>query len=658
MGLSLKNRLTVVSTLLMVLAIGFAGIHMYRLHQRWMDGSSKMARAYNSMSAGIQARISLAEIGRQTHLGTDYPLTEIDHFHSLMKTMEPMSYSFEYKNLLDSVAKRFAIYENLLKLHSKVGSRPSDLNTVESRYEEVSAALSSFIEMNDRYVHSLAASFRTNQASAFKLAWALLFCFIAMVVLLSFRVISAITRPAWILERLRGYRNLNVKRLLIEKRRAEIIAASISDGIFLLRGDEVIYLNPTAEKILGIEPDASTIYNDLDSDIRGDGHASAHDGSVNDVYANDVYNDKKIFNLKNMPPHLNREGGLCVMKAVSQSLPVEYALTLKEGKFHYLISSFPISYEQVEQMEYPAGKMAEQKLDKFRADILVLAQNVTVVKESQEAKSHFLGTLSHEIKTPVTSLTMGIRLLRKMIDQIPNPTHRTLIETCSENVDRLRILLEDLMSVSKFDTLAQGLKIQKVDLGKLLRHSVQSFQTESTERGIELVQKVLNHGRAFVIPIDATKITWALSNLIINALRHTPRGGRVEVRLEVIEDQAQVCVIDSGPGIERSRQMKIFDKFNPYYDLRVARSGTVGAGLAIAREIVTAHGGRIWVESEPGNGARFCFTLPLSRLMVKPGVSGTGIPGPGIPGIEEKGANRSVSNFMGGQINDKSQGIF
>jgi signal transduction histidine kinase len=252
---------------------------------------------------------------------------------------------------------------------------------------------------------------------------------------------------------------------------------------------------------------------------------------------------------------------------------------------------------------------------------------VTLVKESQEAKSHFLGTLSHEIKTPITSLTMATRLLRKSSSQFANPSLRHLIELCVDDVDRLRSLLDDLLNVSRFDILTQELDLKEVDIAKLILHSVRSFQLQAGMKGVEINYQNQKPGTPIILGVDATKIAWAFSNLLTNALRHTPRGGKVSISLAVTAENVEVRVQDTGPGIERSRQTRIFDKFRPYYDLRIARSGSVGAGLAIAKELVVAHGGRIWVSSELGHGAEFGFTLPLrgrprQAISSEPGLKG------------------------------------
>jgi signal transduction histidine kinase len=116
-----------------------------------------------------------------------------------------------------------------------------------------------------------------------------------------------------------------------------------------------------------------------------------------------------------------------------------------------------------------------------------------------------------------------------------------------------------------------------------------------------------------VIPIDPSKLVWALKHLLTNAIRHTPRSGKVWTELTLSDDSLMLRIRDTGPGIDAQRQSRIFEKFSPNYDIRIARSGGAGVGLSIAREIIMAHGGRIWVESEVGSGAEFSFTLPLHQ---------------------------------------------
>jgi signal transduction histidine kinase len=380
--------------------------------------------------------------------------------------------------------------------------------------------------------------------------------------------------------RINGHRSSHLKRLLVEKRRADLIAAAISDGVFLLRGDEVLYANPVGQRILmgTLGPSGESLFRaglKLRDHQPGNGAAQA------------------------------------ILDAVAKTMPIEFKVESEDRRFFYLFQAYPITSDVAEQVT-PSP-------DRFESNMLVVAQDVTLVREGQDAKSHFLATLSHEVKTPVTSLTMAIRLLARGIEQMPNETHRSLITTCVSDIDRLRGLIEDLLTVSRFDTLTQKLVVKHVDFVKLVRHAVQSFKAQAAERGVELNAVQNEKLKAMAVPMDPSKITWALSNLLENAIRHTPKQGKVDVSVELVGDVVQVSVRDTGPGIDRKRQSTIFDKFSGRYELRVARTGGAGLGLAIAREIIVAHGGRIWVDSQAGQGSQFCFSLPIERA--QPGLT-------------------------------------
>lgn len=605
-GFSLRSRFGMMLIALVFLVMWFGVILMFRQHQLAVQSTTIALRAQEMITLLFESQATLAEIEREAYSGEDSRVS-ISRFEGLVELLSHKITNAQSEAILEQINREF---------HSYVQDsfRRQD-------YEKVLRLLRSLIDQNEKFVYLLAENLKNQQDSSLRIAFVLMLAFMLLALSVSFRLISFITSPISrlaefldeldiksdlpdsipkfkgefpevalvaksferLLHRLHGYRALNVKRLLIEKRRADVIAASISDGIFLLRDSEILYMNPVAERILGV-----------DSRPGNQGLQLKQDARIQ-----------------------NADAMSAVMKAVSQTLPVEYVLDADGRKFCYLIRSIPLADDLVEEVEKSVHAPIEQvneQLERFQANILILAQDVTIVRESQEAKGHFLATLSHEIKTPITSLTMATRYLKKFSDEVPNPVHKNLIMTCAEDVDRLRTLLDELLSVTRFDILTQRLEIQKVDLGKLIRHSAKSFQFQASERGIDLKYEMIHKDNSHVIvEMDAMKVTWALSNLVINALRHTPKGGKVLICAMDHQEWVEIKVSDSGPGIDHYRQERIFDKYNPYYNLRVARSGSMGAGLAIAKEIVAAHGGRIWVNSEPGQGAEFCFTLPVKQ---------------------------------------------
>ena len=611
--LSLKGRLALAFSGLILIVTMFSGVLLFQQHRIAVRGAALAVHENEELRRVIHLRELLVSIRRTAQAGS-MPRLEIFEFRQILNELGAGLDNLGSNEIFQNLNQRFNSYVEALDNTSHV----FNIQEIANRYEDTAAFLQNFIQFNQDSLYQLTASLRKEQEHATVVAVTFLMIFLCILLVISMKIITIVTEPfsqlakfldevnieddipfefprfqpealevslvarsfERLLQRLHGYRALNVRRLLVEKRRADIIAASIADGIFLLRGNELLYMNPIAERILGLKPGIS-------------------------------WKGQSILTLAEEKFKDGSTGAQAVSQAMNRTMPIEFVFEAENRKSYYLMQAQPISEELIERVQHSVTSSAEQVLDRWQANILILAQDVTVVKESQEAKSHFVATLSHEVKTPVTSLTMATRLLRKAIDQIPNPTYRALVETCASDVDRLRGLLDDLLSVSRFDTLTQRLELKEVDMSRLLRQSVQGFQVQAYERGVEMVVHLPAPGTATVANMDATKISWAISNLLINALRHTPRGGKVESYVNSDGESVEVKIRDMGPGIERHRQERIFDKFSQVYDLRVARTGGAGMGLAIAREIVVAHGGRIWVSSDPGKGADFCFTLPL-----------------------------------------------
>jgi signal transduction histidine kinase len=152
-----------------------------------------------------------------------------------------------------------------------------------------------------------------------------------------------------------------------------------------------------------------------------------------------------------------------------------------------------------------------------------------------------------------------------------------------------------------------ALERERVDLGEVLERSARVFALQARERGVTFETAVVPEADLRLTG-DATKLTWALSNLIANALRYTPRGGRVSLAATAGNETVRLSVSDTGPGIPLAARERIFERFVQGAD--GGEPGAAGLGLSIVRDIVQAHGGRIFLESEEGRGSRFTLELP------------------------------------------------
>jgi signal transduction histidine kinase len=226
------------------------------------------------------------------------------------------------------------------------------------------------------------------------------------------------------------------------------------------------------------------------------------------------------------------------------------------------------------------------------------------LQEAEELERNFLMTVSHELRTPLTAIRGHVDALREGVAQ-DEASRRESLDVIAAEARRLERLVGDVLDLAKLDTRRFTLRHEEVDMGRLLESAYTTFAEEARRRGIDYRQVI---GARPVIIADGDRVLQIISNLLSNAFRWTPDGGRVELALDQENGTISVAVEDSGPGIPEDEVDRIF---RPFWS---RDGGGTGLGLAIARELATAHGGQILLETEPGRGTRFQLVLPSTPL--------------------------------------------
>ena len=231
-----------------------------------------------------------------------------------------------------------------------------------------------------------------------------------------------------------------------------------------------------------------------------------------------------------------------------------------------------------------------------------------------ELKDEFLSNVSHELATPLTIIKEGVRLVSdEMLGKV-NEQQKEFLTIANTNVDRLTRLIVDLLDLSKIEAGKIEIKKTSIDIKSLIRKLASSFELKVEQKKLEL--RVNLPEEEIDIYADEHRITQVFSNLVDNATKFT-KEGCIEVSVREGENQVECCVADTGTGISREDIPKIFDKFTQFGRKPGPGEKGTGLGLAICSRIVQLHGGRMWVESEPGTGSKFYFTLPKSSSQEK-----------------------------------------
>lgn len=236
---------------------------------------------------------------------------------------------------------------------------------------------------------------------------------------------------------------------------------------------------------------------------------------------------------------------------------------------------------------------------------VAVLEDVTQMREVDRLKNEFIGVASHELRTPVASLLLGAQMLQEGAMGELNDGQRQVVEMQLDDLGRLNKLMQDLLDVTKLESGSVRSNRTRVSVVDLVRSPLDGLRSQAEAKGISL-SDVGTEGSGELFA-DRGQIGRVLTNLVSNAIRHTPEGGSIAVRATPEEDRVTFAVEDTGVGIPEGYLATIFERF---VQVPGATQGGAGLGLSIAGNIVRAHGGRIWAESALGQGSRFCFTIP------------------------------------------------
>ncbi|TVT38388.1 HAMP domain-containing protein [Hymenobacter setariae] len=370
------------------------------------------------------------------------------------------------------------------------------------------------------------------------------------------------------LSQLREYRTSTAAELITARNRAASIVNTLDEGLLLLdENRQILLANPVMCELLGLPADKLV------------GRPASIVRLENDL-------------LQTMLLPLdapNREAAVA-------AAPLLHIAQRGEEAFYRLAVQDLVSFNEVSEKTEFVGQM-------------LTLRNVSDFKKLDQVKSNFLATVSHELKTPLSSINLNTKLLQD--ERLPADERLRVTGHIRQETQRLQRMVSELLDVSRLD-LGTGIQldVRPTNLAEVLGYATATVQPQVTDKQLHL--DVQLSAELPAVRADVEKSTWVLINLMANAIRYSPLGGTLTVRAVPAGGVVQVSVQDRGPGIAAENHEKIFQRFAQIPDKTGYRGGS-GLGLSIAREFITAQGGRLWVESELGSGSCFFFTLPVAE---------------------------------------------
>jgi NtrC-family two-component system sensor histidine kinase KinB len=349
-------------------------------------------------------------------------------------------------------------------------------------------------------------------------------------------------------ERLEYFESSNLNKLLFEKSRAEAVINSLKDAsIGIDKNNMVLFANYQALQLLGLRSE----------DVVG-------------KFVDDLKNKNDLF-------------GFLIDKDTTTPFKI-----VVENRENYFVK---------EMIEIEHGDTK---------NIVIVLKNITSFKELDVAKTNFISTISHELKTPLASSDFSLKLLEDERISKLSPEQKELIGNLKQDNQRMLKILSELLNMSQVEAGRIQLNIQKVKPEQIIENAIQAVSGNAKEK--EVTIKNTSDKDLPAIEADADKTTWVLNNFLTNAIKYSFNNSSVEVRASQQNSNVIFSVKDYGPGIGKEYIPRLFER---YFQVPGSKEKGTGLGLAISKEFVEAQEGKIWVESEIGKGSTFNFQLPI-----------------------------------------------
>jgi PAS domain S-box-containing protein len=366
-------------------------------------------------------------------------------------------------------------------------------------------------------------------------------------------------------EKLQEYNNSNLAKLMIEKKRVETLINNMHDPVIGLDENlKILFVNEEAINIIGLPYEAL---------IGRDALQLAVNNDLIRLFIKDFSDEK--------------DTQIPIIKS-----PLKIFSNGKESYFEK---------ENIQIHITPTGESNDQFIG-----YVIMLRNVTEYKELDFAKTNFLATVSHEFKTPISSIRMSLRLLEN--DRIGklNDEQKTLVNSIQDDTSRLLKITGELLNLTQVETGNMQLDLVSVHPNEIIEMGINATQTQADNKNIKLISQIKDDVNDLIL--DKEKTTWVLTNLITNAIRYSYENSSVLIECSEENNHLYIKVNDQGQGIPSQYVDKIF---NRYYRVPGNTSEGTGLGLAISKEFIEAQGGRIFVKSEHGSGSEFTIEFPI-----------------------------------------------